>query len=82
MDVHLPGLDGLALTRQLRSMPATAPIPIVALTADAMPGDLDACLEAGCEAYISKPIDTRAFADTISSLLKAARPKATSKSGP
>ena len=61
MDVQLPGQDGLSLTRQLKADPATTLIPIVALTAHAMPGDREEALRAGCTGYISKPIETRTF---------------------
>ena len=61
MDVQLPGQDGLSLTRQLKTDPAMAAIPIVALTAHAMSGDRATALGAGCAGYISKPIDTRTF---------------------
>jgi CheY-like chemotaxis protein len=61
MDVQLPGQDGLTLTRQLKADPATEGIPIVALTAHAMPGDREEALRAGCMGYISKPIETRTF---------------------
>jgi CheY-like chemotaxis protein len=69
MDVQLPGQDGLALTRQLKADPATARIPIVALTAHAMATDRDLALAAGCNGYISKPIDTRIFPDQIRAVL-------------
>jgi CheY-like chemotaxis protein len=65
MDVQLPGQDGLELTRQLKADPTTAAIPIVALTALAMAGDRERTLAAGCLGYISKPIDTRTFADEV-----------------
>lgn len=65
MDVHLPGLDGLSLTRQLKADPRTARIPIVALTAYAMIGDREQALAAGCAGYIPKPIDTRTFGDQV-----------------
>jgi CheY-like chemotaxis protein len=71
MDVQLPGQDGLALTRQLKADPATAAIPIVALTAHAMPGDREEALAAGCIGYISKPIDTRTLGDQIREFLSA-----------
>jgi CheY-like chemotaxis protein len=74
MDVQLPGQDGLSLTRELRADPATARIPIVALTAHAMPGDRDLALEAGCVGYISKPIDTRTFARQVREFLAAGHP--------
>ena len=59
MDIQLPGQDGLSLTRELRDDPATASIPIVALTAHAMTGDKGTAIRAGCAGYIAKPIDTR-----------------------
>jgi CheY-like chemotaxis protein len=74
MDVQLPGQDGLSLTRDLLADPATAHIPIVALTAHAMPGDREQALAAGCVGYISKPIDTRTFARQVREFLVAARP--------
>lgn len=65
MDVQLPGQDGLSLTRQLKADPATAAIPIVALTAHAMPGDRELAIAAGCSGYVSKPIDTRDFGNQV-----------------
>ena len=67
MDVQLPGRDGLELTRDLKAEPATAEIPIVALTAHAMRGDDEQALAAG---YISKPIDTRTFASQVGRFLQ------------
>lgn len=69
MDLALPGMDGLALTRHLRSRPETRHIPVVALTAFAMRRDEDRALEAGCDAYLAKPIDTRALPALLSGLL-------------
>ena len=65
MDVQLPGQNGLDLARQLKADPLTAAIPIVALTANAMRGHREMALGAGCDGYISKPIDTRTFAGQI-----------------
>ncbi len=65
MDLQLPGVDGLQLTRQLKSDPATRDIKIVAVTAYAMKGDQDKAFAAGCDDYITKPIDTRRLPDTV-----------------
>lgn len=69
MDIALPGMDGLTLTRQLKSDPATRHIRIVALTAFAMKGDDNKALAAGCEGYITKPIDTRRFPAQVATFL-------------
>jgi CheY-like chemotaxis protein len=61
MDIQLPELDGLALTRTLKKDPRTKDIVVLALTAHAMKGDRERILEAGCSGYITKPIDTRAL---------------------
>jgi len=71
MDVQLPGVDGLTFTRQLKADPVTAHIPVVALTALAMSGDRERALAAGCAGYISKPINTRTFADEVRGYLLA-----------
>ena len=71
MDIQLPGIDGLELTRQLKARPATKDILIVALTAYAMKGDEQKARDAGCDGYITKPIDTRTLSDTIVSYLDA-----------
>jgi CheY-like chemotaxis protein len=61
MDLQLPGMDGLELTRRLKSDPATRDIRIVAVTAYAMRGDEEKALAAGCDGYIAKPLNTRAL---------------------
>ncbi len=78
MDVQLPGMDGLSLTRRLKTDPATAPITIVALTAHAMTGDREQTLAAGCAGYLSKPIDTRTFGRQVREFL----PRTAAVSGP
>lgn len=65
MDVQLPGVDGLTLTRQLRADPRTRDTCIVAVTAYAMKGDEQKAIAAGCDGYITKPIDTRSLPATI-----------------
>jgi CheY-like chemotaxis protein len=74
MDVQLPGMDGLALTRKLKADPATAGITIVAVTAHAMAGDREQTLAAGCAGYISKPIDTRSFGRQVREFLGRSAP--------
>ncbi len=73
MDVALPGMDGLAFTRQLKADPATRAICIVALTAYAMKGDDQKARDAGCDGYIPKPIDTRKLPAQVDEFLAAAR---------
>jgi CheY-like chemotaxis protein len=69
MDIQLPGMDGLELTRRLKSDPRTRGIVIVALTAYAMKGDEDKALAAGCSGYITKPLDTKTFAKQVADYL-------------
>ena len=69
-DIQMPGMDGLELTRRLRKEPAFQAIPIVALTAYAMKGDEARARAAGCDGYITKPIDTRTFIATVSQFLR------------
>jgi len=81
MDIQLPGMDGLTLTSRLKREPATRDIPIIALTAYAMKGDKEKALDAGCDSYMSKPINRAGLLEVISQLLEAAkthpRPSAT-----
>ncbi len=56
VDVNLPGMDGLAIASEMKNSPELASIPTIALTANAMHGDRERCLAAGCDAYIAKPI--------------------------
>ena len=72
MDIGLPGMDGLTLTRKLKR-PATSHIIIIALTAFAMKGDEQKVIEAGCDGYISKPINTRTLADQVAAVLGVER---------
>jgi two-component system, cell cycle response regulator DivK len=70
MDIALPGMDGLTLTRKLKADVGTAHIIIVALTAFAMKGDDVKARDAGCDGYITKPIDTRALPDAVAAYLR------------
>ena len=69
MDIQLPGMDGLELTRRLKADPATRNIKILGLTAYAMKGDEEKILAAGCDGYVSKPIDTRTLPGLIEDYL-------------
>jgi CheY-like chemotaxis protein/HPt (histidine-containing phosphotransfer) domain-containing protein len=71
MDMQMPELDGLAATRALRADPHFATVPIIAMTANAMKADLDACLAAGMNDHITKPIDRRALVATLRRWLPA-----------
>jgi len=70
MDLSLPGMDGLQATKALKSDPATRHLIVIALTAHAMKGDQEVALNASCDGYLTKPIDTRIFVDTIASIIK------------
>jgi len=72
MDVQMPRLEGIEATKRLRANPAFAHTPIVALTALAMPGDEERCLEAGANAYLSKPVGMKELIGTIDTLLAKA----------
>lgn len=73
MDIQLPDTDGLSLTRELKADPSLRDIPIVAVTSYAMKGDEQKSLDAGCEGYITKPIDTRQFPIDIEKYLGKAK---------
>lgn len=69
MDLQLPGMDGLELTRQLKANPKYQNITILAVTAYAMKGDNEKALAAGCDGYVSKPIDTKQLPGVIADYL-------------
>ena len=70
MDMSLPVLDGWEATRRLKADPATAGIPVVGLTAHAMDGDREKCLQAGCDDYDTKPIDLPRLLNKMSEQLQ------------
>lgn len=70
MDINLPDIDGYEATTRLRKAAKTAHVPIVALTANVMQGDRERSLEAGCDGYISKPIDVDHLPTQIASYLR------------
>jgi CheY-like chemotaxis protein len=70
MDIQMPGMDGLELTKRLKADPATSDAIVVAVTAYAMKGDEQRALAAGCDGYVTKPVDTRTLADTVARFLE------------
>jgi len=74
MDMSLPGLDGWETTRQLRTGAGTKRIPVIALTAHALPGDRDRAMEAGCDEYETKPIELPNLIHKIELLLSRPNP--------
>ncbi|MBL8079875.1 MAG: response regulator [Anaerolineales bacterium] len=72
IDIQMPTLDGLKATRRLRKNPRFVPTPIIALTALAMSGDRERCLEAGATEYLSKPVSLKNLLETIENLLQHA----------
>lgn len=69
MDLQLPGMDGLELTRKLKSDPQTRDTLIVAVTASVMKGDEERALAAGCDDYLMKPVDTRTLPQRVAEIL-------------
>jgi two-component system, cell cycle response regulator DivK len=73
MDVQLPGIDGVEALQQLRADPATAGIPVIAVTAFAMKADRERVLAAGFDEYVEKPLDIREFPRQVAAALAGAR---------
>ncbi|HNM13704.1 MAG TPA: response regulator, partial [bacterium] len=69
LDIQIPKMDGYAVARTLKADPALKHIPIIALTAHAMKGDEEKILAAGCDSYVSKPIEVSKFREKINDLL-------------
>jgi two-component system cell cycle response regulator DivK len=70
MDMQMPVMDGFEATNILKADPVTKSIPVIALTACAMQGDREKCMEAGCSDYMTKPLDTRAFVKKVKEYLE------------
>jgi two-component system cell cycle response regulator DivK len=70
MDIQLPKMDGLEVTKKLRQAPEFRQTPIIALTASAMDGDRERIIAAGCDEYISKPVNTRRFPMLVAKMLR------------
>ena len=81
MDIQLPGTDGLTLTREIKADPALRDIPVVALTAYAMKGDDERAIASGCIGYITKPIETTSFSETVAGFLRQHRERAAAPGG-
>lgn len=73
MDVQLPGMDGLELTRRLRADPSFDDVLILAVTAFAMAADEQKAKEAGCDGFVSKPLDTRSLPELVRAYLEQER---------
>lgn len=69
MDINIPGVDGYTLTAKLKSIPSVKRIPIVAITANAMRGDREKSLLAGCDGYVEKPIDIDNFLNQVAEFI-------------
>jgi two-component system cell cycle response regulator DivK len=74
MDIQLPGMDGLQLTRHLRRDASLNAVPIVAFTASAIKGDEEIARASGCDGYVTKPINTRTLAGIVRGYLNQDRP--------
>ena len=71
LDIHLPGIDGIETFRRLRADPATAAIPVIAVTASVMPDDQAHLKEVGFDRYLSKPINIKLFLETVKEVIDA-----------
>ena len=74
MDISLPVLDGWEATRRLKTAPETKAIPVIALTAHAMTGDREKCIEAGCDDFDTKPVEISRLLGKIETLLQKQTP--------
>jgi len=78
MDIRLPKVNGLEVAKRLKKNSALSHIPIIALTAHAMKGDEEKAIEAGCDSYVSKPIDTQQLPRLVANMLSSSQRKAKS----
>jgi len=81
MDIRLPKLNGLEVAKRLKKNAQLSHIPIIALTAHAMKGDMEKAMEAGCDSYVSKPIDTRQLPRMVANILSGHQPQQKLKTG-
>jgi two-component system, cell cycle response regulator DivK len=79
MDINLPDFDGLEATRRIRKSSANGDIPIIAITSNAMAGDMELAMAAGCTGYFEKPIDPLTIMDKIHALLGWGKTQSTKK---
>ena len=70
MDIALPGMDGLTAARIIKADDLTKEIPVIALTAHAMRGDEDRAMAAGCDGYLTKPVNTRTFSGAVGDFIQ------------
>ena len=82
MDFGLPGKDGLCATKDLKADPATRHLAVVGLTAHAMKGDEEIAVNAGCDGYLTKPINTRTFIQSITRFIASAKLRETTNNPP
>jgi two-component system cell cycle response regulator DivK len=73
MDINMPGKDGYLATHDIRQIAELNHVPVVALTANAMKGDRERSLDAGCDGYISKPIDVDRFPNEVAAWIRRGR---------
>jgi two-component system cell cycle response regulator DivK len=81
MDIGLPAMDGVEVTRSLKADPSVSNVPVVAVTAYAMPGDEERMRSAGCDAFLTKPLRFSEFVEVVGRLLAAASAQSSPATG-